>query len=36
MGAKISKRYFSHSFGPISTKPHNKYVTHGRIQAIAL
>ncbi len=29
--AKISKHYFSHSFGLISTKRYDKYVTHGGI-----
>ena len=32
MGAKISKRYISDSFGPISTKLYNKYVSHGEIK----
>ncbi len=31
MGAKVSKRYLSHSFGQISNKPYNKYVSHGGI-----
>ncbi len=31
MGAKISKRYFSHSFSLISTKFYDKYVSHGGI-----
>ena len=31
MGAKISKRYFSHSFDPISTELYDKYDNHGGI-----
>ena len=31
MGAKTSKRYFSHSFGPISAKLHDKFVSHSGI-----
>ncbi len=31
MGAKILKRYFSDSFGPISTKLYDKYISHGGI-----
>ena len=34
MVAKFSKRYFSHSFGLISTKLYDKYVIHGKIEAI--
>ena len=34
MGAKISKRYFSHTFNSISTKLYDKYDSHGGIQAI--
>ena len=29
MGAKMPKRYFSHSLGPISAKLYCKYVRHG-------
>ncbi len=29
MGATVSKRYFSLSFDPISTKLYDKYVSHG-------
>ncbi len=31
MGAKISKRYFSHNFDPISPKLYDKYDGHGEI-----
>ncbi len=34
MGVKLSKRYFSYSFPPISTKLHGKYRGDGGIQAI--
>ncbi len=34
MGAKLSKRYFSHNFGLISTKLYGKYVTHVGIWAV--
>ncbi len=34
MGMKISKRYYSHSFEPISTKLHNKYSGDGGIGPI--
>ncbi len=30
MGAKISTCYFSHNFGPNSTKLYDKYVSHGK------
>ncbi len=36
MGAKISKRYFSHGFGVIENKLYDKYLSHGRIKAITV
>ncbi len=34
MGDKISKRYFSHNFDPISPKLYDKYDSTGGIKAI--
>ncbi len=34
MGAKISKRYLSHNFDPISPKLYDKYDCHVGIQAV--